>query len=321
MVLEKNISYSIICPVFNEGAYIKNLLELLLTIHPKPKEVFIVDGMSTDETRDILSRYAGKLPQLRILDNPKRVVPFALNAAIPLCTSEIIVRIDAHTKYANDYFEKILKTFTTTDADIVGGPTRTAFKESFQEAVAYVFNTPLGMGNSSVHDINFNGFTDSVTFGAWKKEIFEKTGLFDVQFKRNQDDEFHYRARSLGFKIYQNSDIKLWYYPRNTLKGLFKQYFEYGLYKPLVLKKNKSGLSIRHLVPTIFVLYLFSLYLLLSWSWYFMIPLILYISLIFYFALKATSSFKAKLHIPLVYPIVHLGYGIGFILGLRKRLI
>ena len=318
--MEKNISYSIICPVFNEGAYIKNLLELLLTIHPKPKEVFIVDGMSTDETRDIHSRYTGKLPQLRILDNPKRFVPFALNAAISLCTSEIVVRIDAHTKYASDYFERILETFKNVDADIVGGPTRTGFKEPFQEAVAYVFNTPLGMGNSSVHDINFNGYTDSVTFGAWKREIFNKTGLFDVQFKRNQDDEFHYRARSLGFKIYQNSDIKLWYYPRNTLKGLFKQYFEYGLYKPLVLKKNKSGLSIRHVVPSLFVMYLLSLVFLLFWNWVAIIPMIIYYSLAIYFTLKAPSSFKAKLYIPLVYPIVHLGYGIGFILGLKKKL-
>jgi GT2 family glycosyltransferase len=247
-------------------------------------------------------------------------VPFALNLAIPICSAEIIVRIDAHTKYADDYFKNILETFNNIGADIVGGPTRTAFKDTFQEAVAYVFNTPFGMGNSSVHDVAFNGYTDSVTFGAWKRELFDKTGLFDVRFKRNQDDEFHYRARSLGFKIYQNSDIKLWYYPRNTIRGLFKQYFEYGLYKPLVLKKNKSGLSIRHLVPTIFVLYLLSLYIVLSWSWYFIIPLILYFSLTFYFALKATSSIKAKLFIPLVYPIVHLGYGIGFILGLRKKL-
>jgi len=313
-------SYSIICPIYNESGYLPELLSFLSQCQPEPLQIILIDGGSTDNSREIILKWKEILPQLELVFNPNRTVPFALNLAIPACNAEIIVRIDAHTNYANDYFKKIIDTFNNTDADIVGGPTRTAFKYPFQEAVAYVFNTPFGMGNSSVHDVAFNGYTDSVTFGAWKRELFDKTGLFDVRFKRNQDDEFHYRARSLGFKIYQNSDIKLWYYPRNTIRGLFKQYFEYGLYKPLVLKKNKSGLSIRHLVPTIFVLYLLSLYIVLSWSWYFIIPLILYFSLTFYFALKATSSIKAKLFIPLVYPIVHLGYGIGFILGLRKKL-
>ena len=104
------------------------------------------------------------------------------------------------------------------------------------------------------------------------------------------------------------------------MNRLYKQYFEYGLYKPLVLKKNKSGLSIRHLVPSLFVLYLFSLIILLFWSWVAMIPLIVYFSLALYFSIKAQSSLLAKCYIPLVYPIVHIGYGVGFILGLNKKL-
>jgi succinoglycan biosynthesis protein ExoA len=313
-------SYSIICPIYNESGYLPELLSFLSQCQPEPLQIILIDGGSIDNSREIILKWKEKLPQLQLICNPERTVPYALNLAIPICSAEIIIRIDAHTKYADDYFKNILETFNNTGADIVGGPTRTAFKDSFQEAVAYVFNTPLGMGNSSVHDVDFNGYTDSVTFGAWKREIFEKTGLFDVQFKRNQDDEFHYRARSLGFKIYQNSDIKLWYYPRNAMRGLFKQYFEYGLYKPLVLKKNKSGLSLRHLVPSLFVIYLLSLIILLFWSWVAFLPLTIYFSLAIYFAIKAKSSMIPRLYIPLVYPIVHLGYGIGFILGLRKKL-
>lgn len=311
-------TYSIICPVLNESEYIEDLIDFLGNVSPPADEIFFIDGMSTDGTRSIIKNAKQKWPKIQLIDNPDKLVPFALNHAIPLCTSDIIVRLDAHSKYAEDYFEKILETFDTVDADIVGGPIRTTSKAPFQEALAYVFNTPLGMGNSSVHDINFSGYTDSVTFGAWKREIFETTGLFDTRLKRNQDDEFHYRARSMGFKIYQNSDIKLWYYPRTNWKGLFKQYYQYGLYKPLVLKKIKSGLSIRHLIPSLFVLYL--VFAILS-SWYspfVWLPFILYISLVLYFTTKAEVSPKARWLIPLVYPGVHLGYGIGFIFGLFR---
>jgi succinoglycan biosynthesis protein ExoA len=311
-------SYSIICPVYNESAFLPELLSFLSQCLPEPSQIFLIDGGSIDNSREIILKWKEKLPQLQLIFNPNRTVPYALNLAIPMCKGDIIVRIDAHTKYAKDYFGKILETFNNTAADIVGGPTRTSFKEPFQESVAYVFNTPFGMGNSSVHDLAFNGYTDSVTFGAWKTELFHKTGLFDVRFKRNQDDEFHYRARSMGFKIYQNSDIKLWYYPRNNIKGLLRQYFEYGLYKPMVIQKNKSGLSIRHLVPSLFVLYIVSMFAMLFWSLLVAIPLILYFFIAFIFSLKAESSMSAKLYIPLVYPIVHLGYGIGFIFGLRK---
>jgi glycosyltransferase involved in cell wall biosynthesis len=314
-------SYSIICPVYNESAYLPELLSFLSQCLPEPSQIFLIDGGSIDNSREIILQWKENLPQLQLIFNPYRTVPYALNLAIPMCNADIIVRIDAHTKYAKDYFGKILETFNNTAADIVGGPTRTSFKEPFQESVAYVFNTPFGMGNSSVHDVAFNGYTDSVTFGAWKTELFRKTGLFDVRFKRNQDDEFHYRARSLGFKIFQNSDIKLWYYPRNNIKALFRQYYEYGLYKPLVLQKNKSGLSIRHLVPSLFVLYLLSLCVLFNWSWLVSIPLISYFIIALFFALKAESSISARFHIPLVYPIIHMGYGIGFIFGLRKLFI
>lgn len=295
-----------------------DLLAFLTQCTPTPAQIILMDGGSTDRSNEIINEWQKQLPQLLKIDNPERIVPYALNRAIPLCTSDIIVRIDAHTKYAADYFAGILETFEKVDADIVGGPTRTAFKSPFQEAVAYIFNTPLGMGNSSVHNVEYNGYTDSVTFGAWKRSIFEKTGLFDTRLKRNQDDEFHYRAKSKGFKIYQNSDIKLWYYPRDSWQGLFKQYFQYGLYKPMVLRKIKSGLQLRHIVPSLFVLYLISV---LATAWIFplvLLPLLAYLVLVGIFTIKSGASSAAKWLIPFAYLGVHLGYGSGFLLGLFK---
>ena len=155
-----------------------------------------------------------------------------------------------------------------------------------------------------------------VYLGAWKKSIFSTTGLFDVAFKRNQDDEFHYRAKSLGFKIYQNQEITLHYHPRSTFALLFSQYYQYGLYKPLVLQKIKTALSLRHLIPAGFVLYIFSVPLLLLVHFYMgLVPLLLYLLGDLYFSLKAPQNGKEKLAIMMVYPILHSSYGLGFIKG------
>ena len=191
-----------------------------------------------------------------MLHNKNKIVPYALNIAIKQSTGNPIIRLDAHTEYANDYIEKVIETFETTGADIVGGPMRAIGKTNFQKAVAYATSTKLGVGDSQFHDENAKGFVDSVYLGAWKREIFYDVGYFDEKMKRNQDDEFHYRAKSKGKKIYLNPEIKSRYYPRSSFRKLFMQYYQYGLYKPLVLKKIKTEIKLRHLVPIGFVFYL-----------------------------------------------------------------
>lgn len=320
-MIERNTppQISVICPVLNEEDYIEGVLSFFLAAKPKNKELFIIDGGSIDKTTEIIKSYCKKYPFIHLLHNPNKYVPFALNLAIPKCKGSIIIRIDAHSDYSPDYFEQIIQTFEATQADIVGGPTRTRYKTAFQGAVATAICTPFGIGDSKVHQKSYEGFTDSVTFGAWHREIFSHTGLFDTALKRNQDDEFHYRARSKGFKVYQNPQIKVYYYPRKDIKSLFKQYLQYGLYKPLVLRKVKSGTKIRHLVPTSFVLYLVGLPFLILMHWGVLVPLGLYLLLNIYFSFKSEdTSWNIKVRILFIYPIIHFAYGIGFFLGLGK---
>ena len=184
--------------------------------------------------------------------------------------------------------------------------------------MAYAICTPFGVGNSQVHNVTYEGYSDSVTFGSWKKEIFTEVGMFDERLVRNQDDEFHYRAKSKGKKIYQNPAIKLWYYPRSNLKGLFKQYYQYGLFKPMVLKKVNSEIKLRHLIPSCFLLYFISLPLAaISPLW--LIPLALYLLLDVFFSLRAKGGVKVKLAALLVYPALHVSYGAGFLRGLLRK--
>jgi glycosyltransferase involved in cell wall biosynthesis len=310
---------SVVCPVYNESAYIKKLLDFYIHALPNEKELLLIDGHSTDDTCAIIKQYMAKHASIYLLDNPQRIVPYALNKAIEAAKGDIIIRLDAHTDYNIDYFEKIIEVFKNTDADIVGGPMRIAQGNTVQNAIGYATCTAFGVGNSAFHFPDYKGYTDSVYLGAWKKSIFKTTGLFDVAFKRNQDDEFHYRAKSLGFKIYQHPDIKLYYHPRKTLGLLFKQYYQYGLYKPLVLHKIKSAVSIRHLIPVLFVLYLLTTPIYFIISFYIgLIPLLIYILGNLFFTFQSKKLINEMLAIMAVYPILHISYGIGFIRGLFR---
>jgi glycosyltransferase involved in cell wall biosynthesis len=308
---------SIICPVYNESKFIDSIVEFFINSAPVLKELIFIDGGSNDGSIEVIKYYENKYKNIRLINNPDKYVPYALNLGIKNSTGEIIARIDAHCYYSPDYFEQIIQTFHSIDADIVGGPTRIYPEEGFRTAVGFVMSHPFGIGNSKVHSSNYRGYVDHVTFGAWKKNIFQDIGFFDERLIRNQDDEFHYRAKSMGKKIYLNPDIKLWYIPRNSYSGFFQQYFQYGFYKPMVLRKIKSEIKFRHLVPSIFVIYIF-LCILFAMFPLILIPLFIYISIIFSITLFTEHSLINKARIPLLFFIIHIAYGTGVICGLFK---
>lgn len=308
---------SVVIPLFNEEKNIPSLVSFLRGSNPLEKEVFFIDGGSTDKTVELIKDYGHGL-NYQIVHNKRKTVPYGLNLAIPKCKGEVIARLDGHTRYDSDYFQRILDRFDAGEADIVGGPMRIEKGTWFQGLVGKATSASIGVGNSSFHFENFEGEADSVYLGAWKKEIFSNTGLFDTSLKRNQDDEFHYRAKSKGYRIYQDPKVRSWYNPRKNFRGLTKQYFEYGLYKPLVLKKVKSGLKVRHLVPSLFVLYLLLIPSLFWVSKWIVLPLMLYAVLILFQSMKDRI---ALFRIPVYFMIIlgiHLSYGIGFLLGLFK---
>lgn len=308
---------SVICPIYNEEKYIENILNFFVNSEPKDKELILIDGGSTDDTIKKIEEWVKKHRNIYLLHNANKYVPFALNLAIQKSSGDPIIRLDAHTIYEPDYFEKILETFKDTGADIVGGPMRATGKTPFQRAVAYCTSTIFGIGDSKIHDENFSGYTDHVYLGAWRRNIFYEIGYFDEELKRNQDDEFHYRAKSFEKKIYLNSQIKSLYFPRSSVIKLIKQYFQYGLFKPLVLKKVKSEIKFRHLIPSAFVLYIITIFLLEGIILIF-VPLVIYFILQIWFSFVNFLSTVEKLFAIIIYPALHLSYGAGFLVGLAK---
>lgn len=305
---------TVICPTYNEEASIDKVLEFLSRARPDEKEIIIVDGGSTDKTLDIVRKWASKSGNIKILSNPHKYVPFALNIALKNSTGNPIIRLDAHTEYAEDYLIRILETFERTGADIVGGPMLKKGRTYFQKAVAYATSTKFAIGDSKIHDPGFEGETDHVYLGAWQRKLFSEIGFFDERLMRNQDDEFHYRARSMGKKIYLTPSVKSYYYPRRNLFLLMKQYFQYGEYKPLVLLKVFSEFKLRHIIPSLFFLYICSLPFISNFP-IMILPFFLYLFILFYYSFINTLTLPEKFYCILIYPSLHLAYGLGFLWG------
>ena len=181
---------------------------------------------------------------------------------------------------------------------------------------------PFGVGNALFRFAEKECFVDTVGFGAYKKDLLNEIGYFDEELVRNQDDELNYRVVKSGAKILLSPKIKSTYYGRSDFKKLWRQYFQYGFWKVRVIQKHKKPAAFRHLIPMMFVLFLFGGGLLSAFVNILRIPyavilsLYLLLDLIFSFKISAKNSFKYFGYLVITFPILHLSYGIGFLLGL-----
>lgn len=323
---------SVICPIYNEEKYIAQCIEsLLLQDYPKSDlEILFVDGMSTDKTREIISKYTSQYPFIKMLDNPKKIVPYAMNTGILASKGEIIIRLDGHVEYPANYFSSLVKNLIDLDADNVGAlcetlPCGSSAKEL---AIAEALSSSFGMGNSyfriGCDDVKQ---VDTVPFGCFKREVFDKVGLYDNELIRNQDDELNGRIVKNGGKIYLIPSIVTKYYARDKISKVKKMFYQYGLYKPLVNKKLGTPATIRQFFPPVFVLGLIIGGVLSCFSW---IIAVMYIAVIMFYLLlacyftmksaKKTSRIGLFLYQPITYLTVHISYGCGYLTGVYKLL-
>jgi len=303
----------------NEEKYIGKCLEgFTKQNYPKEKfDIFLIDGCSEDNSMKIVNFYKSKFNKIQILNNEGLITPVGWNLGIQASKNDIVAIFSAHSIPSNTYISNAIKTMLSTGADCVGGPMSAIGDSIVGQAISYATSTPLGMGASVFHYSKKPQYVHTVYLGFFKREIFENVGYFDEDLVRNQDDEMSYRIRKNGGKIYYDPNIKSVYYNRSSLTKLFKQYFQYGLYKPLVFRKLKYGMQVHHFIPAVFLIYLLSLIVFSNFTIYFF-PLILYFILCIYFTIKSKLDIATSLLSIIVYPILHISYGLGFLMGIPK---
>lgn len=309
---------SLIIPTFNEEKFIEQLIINMVNLEPANKEVFFVDGGSTDKTVSLIKKYVSKYENIHYVDNPDQYVSNGFNKAFKLSKGKYVALMGAHTKYPDDYLKIGLAALESNEADAVGGSLKHIANTQKGEVIAACMSSSFGVGNTEFRTSKKRMFVDSVPFAIYKKSMIEKIGLFDTQLVRNQDDEYHYRINASGYKILMIPEMETEYVVRSSFRKLFSQYFQYGFFKPLVLKKVKSSVRLRHIIPSLFVLYLFTLPL-SYWVPIWGIPLALYLILGFYSSTKFFKSPLQRLQAVYVFSLLHISYGLGFLLGLFKK--
>jgi len=323
---------SVIIPCRNEEKYIEKCLSSLLEQdYPKEKlEILVVDGISEDKTREIIKDKFKNQSVVKLLENPQKFTPFGLNIGIGEARGEVIVRMDAHAKYAQNYISKCIEYLRKNEVDNVGGVMRTLPGNDtlVAKAIALTLSHPFGAGNSYFRIGSTEPqLVDTVFGGCYWKKVFDEVGLYNEKMIRSQDMEFNLRLKEAGGKILLVPEIVSCYYSQPTLLGFLKHNILDGIWVTYPLKFGIQAFSWRHLTPLFFLGSLAMFFLLSFVSRFFfslfLLVTILYISLDIFFSLKISKRKKDSRYLfllPFVFLVRHVGYGLGSIIGLIKLL-
>jgi succinoglycan biosynthesis protein ExoA len=333
---------SVVMPVRNEAAFIAGNLEAVLAqdYPPDRLEVLVADGMSDDGTRDIVREMILSTGRARaggsgdaaaqiaspivMVDNPQRIMATGANAAIRRATGEVIVLLGGHAELPAGYIRACVELLVQSGADCVGGSLVSVGDGPVGAAIAAAMSSPFGIGNSGFRTATGGGpaEVDTIPFGAYRKTVFERVGLFNPNMVRHQDYEFNYRVRQAGGRMLLIPSLKAVYHVRSSLPALWRQYWQYGVWKGRFVRRFPQSLRLRHLVPPAFTLAI-ALAALLAVvaprTW----PLIaLFAGAYVAFLVLGLVSFAARgqwkllPYLPAVMACLHFSYGLGIWLGL-----
>lgn len=325
---------SVIVPVYNEERGIAAFLDsVLASDYPADRmELILVDGMSSDRTREIIEAYRKKDSRIRLLDNPQRTAPHAMNCGIRASSGSVIIRLDAHSLYPKEYFSFLVKGLAETHADNIGVCWTGCLWKNTPKAAAIrdVLFHRFGGGQAAYRNgVSEAREVETVPFGCWPRETFEKFGLFDVRLTRNQDIELNARIRRNGGKIILLPGCRVEYFVRDTWKAIAKNNFANGRWNVLTIwyTKRTDIIGLRHLVPLIFILSLVVPFLLLPFAFLtraaLLLPSVSVLSLsaytlaVAFFSFKLMRREKQPFHLYLIsFFVLHFSYGAGSLIGL-----
>jgi glycosyltransferase involved in cell wall biosynthesis len=293
-----------------DSGYDKNLLE-----------VFVADGLSTDNSKQIIQQFLAENSWIHFIENVNQTTPYALNAGIKKSTSDVVIILGAHSEIYPDFIsQNIFYLNKYPECGCVGGYLENVYENETAEIVGAAMSSVFGVGNANFRIPDKEGFVDTVAFGAYRKEVFEKIGLFDEVLTRNQDDDFNFRVTKVGYKIFLSPTIRCKYYVRASYQKLYRQYKQYGYWKVYLNKKHRAFLSVRQLIPFLFVSFLLMGLLASCFNgvlrMIYLSGIATYCLLAFYFAFQKSIQLNNAAKIAATFFLLHWSYGVGYAKGL-----
>lgn len=311
---------------YNEELTLPDLLrDIEEQTYPREKtEIVLINSASTDHTAQVIADFAAKHSDflaVRVGENPKRVTPAAWNAALRLSSADVIIHMDAHARIEKDFIEKNMRHIAAGE-DIVGGyiGNFSLVNTPFGDAVNKAEDAMFGGSFASFRRSEESGYVDTLGFAAYRKEVFETVGIYNEQFLRTEDNDMHYRMRKAGYKFFYTPEIRSMRKTRNSLLSLLKQKFLNGYWIGQTSKRSPKCFSTYHFVPFLFLLAILGTSLLAGFGlWFFAAAmwgaysLVLLASVVVAFLTGGFNLFYLLL--PVMLFALHIGYGVGTLIG------
>lgn len=328
MKKEKKVSFIVIA--YNAGDKLKSLIEDIRnqTYNHRLVEIILVDSTSSDNTKDIMiefSKSENDFIDIKVLDNPKKVLPCGWNIALKEATGDIILRVDAHSSLPKEFIEKNVK-YINKGEKIVGGHRVSIIDENspWQKVLLASEKSLFGSGIAAYRRSEEAKYVSTLAHAAYSRDVFDKVGNYDERLVRTEDNEMHYRMKEKGYKFYFNPEIVSYHHARNEFKKMCKQKYLNGYWIGLTMGVSPKCFSLYHFVPLAFVLALI-ISTLLALLTSVTLPLVLLGSLytLVVLLISIIEIVKSKfmiqmLALPFILFSLHVSYGVGTLVGLIK---
>ena len=321
-------SVTVIMPVRNEQAHLAGAVESVLSQnYPGNLEITLAIGPSIDQTFIVAKELAAKYPNIKLIENPKGLTTSGLNLAIALSTSDVIIRVDAHSELSPNYIARGVEILAETESVLVGGVMSAVGKTALQKAVAFGYGSRFGLGGGSYHVGGKAGEAESAYLGIFDAKALKKVGGYDEKIIRGEDWDLAQRLKASGGKVWFSPELVVKYWPRSNIKALAWQFYSTGIWRGDLTRRAPGKASIRYFLPPLALLLLVGLVVLASLGVIGELDLIIPIAL--YLLVLAFASATAKqlgildrLAIFVALPVMHLswasGFWIGFAFGAKK---
>ncbi|WP_394357814.1 glycosyltransferase family 2 protein [Microbacterium betulae] len=325
---------SFVMPVLNEIGYLRRAVETTLAQEvPGPIELVLALGPSTDGTTALAHELAAADDRIVLVENPAADIPVGLNAAIRASSHPTIVRVDAHSELTPGYATRALDTLARTRAGNVGGVMRADGRTPFQRAVAWAYNSPIGLGGAAYHGGSLEGEAESAYLGVIRRAVLDDVGLFDETIRRGEDWELNLRIRSAGYRVWFDPALSVTYWPRSSWTRLAKQFLATGRWRGELFRRYGRRNALKYFAPPALVI-LIALALVVgallasgaaaALPWLavvapaVLLPVAAYVLLVVAFSAVARGpgfGLRERGWLLAVLPTMHLAWGTGFLTG------